>query len=153
MACHLPRTQQILKAGRPMTDAAKRIVRCPHCSTRMRVSTKTPVIHCLKCKGAIDLQQQPQAAAPAEPIRAPQEGEAAETTARSLGEFLKLYWRTARGGWILPMFFATLAAIALSFFKPLIGARGIIGVGGAVAALFVLSSLTFLIRRSVDYLK
>ena len=50
------------------------------------------------------------------------------------------------------MFFATLAAIALSFFKPLIGARGILGVGGAVAALFVLSSLAFVIGRSAAYL-
>ena len=46
-----------------MTDVAKRLVRCPHCSTQMRVSTKKPVIYCPKCKGAIDLQKQPQAAA------------------------------------------------------------------------------------------
>ena len=135
-----------------MTNGAKRLVGCPHCSAHLRVSTREPVIYCPRCKGAVDLQEQPRAAPPGKPNQALQEGEAAETTARSLGEYLKLYWRISRGGWWLEMYLATWAAIFLSFLKPLIGARGIIGVAGGVAALFVLSSLTFLIGRSAAYL-
>ena len=134
-----------------MTSVQNQLVHCPHCSMLLRVSTKIPVINCPYAKR----RRPAKATTGGRPCRAesaPQEGEAAETTARSLGEYLKLYWRMSRGGWIFPMYVATVAAIALSFFKPLIGAGAIIGVAGAVALLFVFSSLTFLMGRSVAYL-
>jgi len=134
-----------------MADAAKRLVRCPHCSTQMRVSTKKPVIFCPTCKGSIDLSSAPEASASPSPDQPPPKNAPQQTPARSLGEYLGRYWKTTRGGWLLPVFFASLIAIALSLLKPLIGLRGIFFLTATIGGLFVLALLAFLVIRTVAY--
>ena len=134
-----------------MASVARRLVRCPHCSAQLRVSTKKPVIFCPTCKGSIDLSSAAEASASPSPDQAPPKNAPQQTPARSLGEYLGRYWKTTRGGWLLPVFFASLVAIALSLLKPLIGLRGIFFLTATIGGLFVLALLAFLVTRTVAY--
>jgi hypothetical protein len=158
-----------------MASVPKRVVRCPHCSAQLRVSTKKSVIFCPTCKGNIDLEKVPSTVESAAPKQAPSEtaipsipvqpaasqktqskpstAEAAPqpVPAGSLKQYLKQYWRSARGGWFLPAFFALLVAVGLSFFKPYVGVRGFLFVAGTIGVLFAISILAFISIRTVAY--